>query len=179
MNADAFSSADPVTNMLFWFAGLSFVFVAWIFASPAIDYRLVMFGSVLPVVEMVAKGPWVLHSLLAPVCVMVLVMLLFRGNRLAQRKWLGVPIGMFMYLVLDGAWARTTLFWWPLFGSPDAGDIPTWEPVPVLILMEIVGVSALLWAVRRYELNEAEARHKFLRDGRLSRAAMGPPPGKC
>lgn len=166
--------------MLLWFAGLSFVLVAWIFASPAIDYRLVMFGSVLPVAEMVARGPWVLHALVAPVAAMTLVMLLWHGNRLAQRKWLGIPIGMFMYLVLDGAWARTTLFWWPLSGwSVDTNDVPGWESPAVLVVMEIVGLAALAWGVRRYNLSDADTRREFLQSGRLSRAAMGPPPGTC
>lgn len=166
--------------MLFWFAGLTFIGVAWIFASPAIDYRLVLAGSVLPVIEMIAGGPWVLHSLLAPVAAMTLVMVVFQGKRLVQRKWLGIPIGMFMYLVLDGAWARTTLFWWPLFGfSADDGDIPTWESPAVLIVMEIVGVLALVWSARRYRLTNEAERRLFLSKGRLSRALMSDPPGTC
>lgn len=166
--------------MLLWFAGMSFLLVAWVFASPAIDYRLVIAGSVLPVAEMVLGGPWVLHTLLAPVAVMTLVMLIFRGRRLVQRKWLGIAIGLFVYLVLDGAWARTTLFWWPLFGvEADAGDIPTWEAVPVLVLMEVAGAGALAWMIRRYRLLEPAERELFRREGRLSRALMSEPPGTC
>ena len=33
--------------MILWFAGVSFVFVWWVFRSPALDYRLVMLGSIL------------------------------------------------------------------------------------------------------------------------------------
>lgn len=166
--------------MLLWFAGLSFVLVAWIFASPAIDYRLVMAGAVVPVIEMVLGGPWVLHTLLAPVVVMTAVMLIFRGRRLVQRRWLGIAIGLFLYLVLDGAWARTTLFWWPLFGlEADPGDIPTWESVPTLVVMELVGALALLWAVKRYRLDRDPERKLFLTQGRLSRTVMADPPGTC
>jgi hypothetical protein len=166
--------------MLLWFAGLSFVIVAWIFASPAIDYRLVMGGSVLPVVEMIAGGPWILHTLLAPVVVMTAVMLIFRGKRLAQRKWLGISIGLFLYLVLDGAWARTTLFWWPLFGTEaEPSDIPTWEAAPVLILMELAGAAALFWVIRRYRLTEDSERQLFIGEGKLSRSLMAEPPGTC
>lgn len=164
--------------MFLWFAGLTFVTVAWVFASPAIDYRLVIVGSVLPVLEMVAGGPWALHTLLAPVVVMTLVMLAFRGRRVQQRRWLGIPIGMFMYLVFDGAWAGTELFWWPLFGTAVAdGDLPSWESPAVLVAMELVGLAALAYAVRRYRLDRREERSLFLRQGRLSRAAMGPPAG--
>jgi hypothetical protein len=166
--------------MFFWFVGLSFLLVAWVFASPAIDYRLVIGGAAAPVIEMIFSGPWALHTLLAPVAVMTLVMLVFRGRRLLQRKWLGISIGMFLYLVLDGAWARTTLFWWPLFGRhADAGDIPTWESVPVLVVMEIVGLVALGWMVRRYRLDQPKERKLFLSEGRLSRELMNEPPGTC
>ena len=166
--------------MLLWFAGLTFVTVAWVFASPAIDYRLVMLGAVLPVIEMVIGGPWALHTLLAPVAVMTLVMLVFRGRRMVQRRWLGLSIGLFFYLVFDGAWARTTLFWWPLFGArADAGDIPGWESPVVLVLMEVVGAVALAWAVRRYRLGEPDQRRLFLAEGRLDRAVMAAPPGTC
>lgn len=166
--------------MLFWFAGLSFAGVALIFASPAIDYRLVLVGSVLPVVEMVIEGPWVLHSLLAPVVVMTLVMVLFPGKRLVQRKWLGVPIGMFLYLVLDRAWARTTLFWWPLFGvSVNGDDLPGWESPVALIVMELIGLAALIWVVRRYRLTQESERRLFWSKGRLSRTAMDDSPGVC
>ena len=43
--------------MILWFAGVSFVFVWWVFRSPALDYRLVMLGSVLPVGEAVLGEP--------------------------------------------------------------------------------------------------------------------------
>ena len=43
--------------MILWFAGVSFVFVWWVFKSPALDFRLVMLGSVLPVGEVVLGGP--------------------------------------------------------------------------------------------------------------------------
>lgn len=164
--------------MLFWFAGLSFVLVAWVFASPAIDYRLVVLGSVLPVVEMLAGGPWALHTLLAPVAVMTLIMVVFAGKRLVQRRWLGLPIGMFMYLVLDGAWARTELFWWPAFGvRVDGDDLPNWESPGLLVVMELIGIVALGYGVRRYRLTEPAARALMVRSGRLTREAMGPPPG--
>ena len=163
--------------MLLWFAGLTFVSVAWIFASPAIDYRLVLAGSVLPVIEMVARGPWALHTLMAPVAAMTIVMLALRGKRLAQRRWLGIPIGLFMYLVLDGAWTRPTLFWWPLFGfSADDGDIPGWESPALLVGMEVVGLGALIWSARRYRLTNNVERRLFLSEGRLSRTLMSDPP---
>jgi hypothetical protein len=166
--------------MVLWFAGLSFLAVAWVFASPAIDYRLVVIGSVAPVLEMVIGGPWLLHTLLAPVALMTLVMLVWRGKRIAQRRWLGIPIGLFMYLVFDGAWARTTLFWWPLFGvEVEPGDTPSWESPLVLVLMELIGAAAIVWSIRRYRLDRPAERTLLLREGRLSRELMKEPPGTC
>ncbi len=166
--------------MFLWYIGVSFLFVAWVFASPAIDYRLVALGSVLPMIEMLLDGPWALHTLLAPVAVMCLVMVVLSGRRLLQRRWLGLPIGLFMYLVLDGAWARSELFWWPVFGATvDAADLPSWKPLPVLILMEIAGLAALVYGARRYQLDRPEPRRLLVRDGRLTRAAMGPTTGSC
>jgi hypothetical protein len=166
--------------VFFWYVGVSFVFVAWVFASPAIDYRLVALGSVVPMIEMVFDGPWALHTLLAPVAVMCLVMIVFTGRRLLQRRWLGLPVGMFMYLVLDGAWARAELFWWPVFGAAvDSADLPSWKPLPVLIGMELVGIAAIVHSVRRYRLDSPDSRRLLLTEGRLTRAAMGPGSGSC
>lgn len=102
--------------MFFWYLGLSWVAVWSVFRSPALDYRLVMAGAVLPVGELpVGTGP--LHTLLAPVVALLVVMLATQGKRLVRRRWLGLPIGMFVHLVLDGAVARPELFWWPLGGG--------------------------------------------------------------
>ncbi len=162
--------------MILWFAGLSFLLVAWIFASPAIDYRLVVVAAVVPSVELIGSGPWPLHTLLAPVLAMTLIMVGLRGRRLLQRRWLGVPIGLFMHLVLDGSWARTTLYWWPVFGwRIDADDAPSLPSTPVLVLMELGGLVACLWAIRRYRLDRPDERALFLHQGRLSRQAMADP----
>ena len=53
--------------MFFWFLGVSVAFVWFVFRSPALDYRLVMLGSILPIGEVVFGGPKVLHSLIGSV----------------------------------------------------------------------------------------------------------------
>ena len=160
--------------MFFWFAGLAFVGVALVFSSPAIDYRLIMAGAVLPVVEW-GWGPWLLHTLAASAALMALVMVVFRGRRLSQRQWLAVPIGMFFHLVLDGTWADKELFWWPVFDGSFAGSgtPESNRGLAVLIVMELVGLTALWWSVRRYRLSEPERRAVFLRSGRLDRTLVG------
>lgn len=166
--------------MFFWFIGCSVLIVAWVFASPAIDYRLVALGSVLPVIELVLDGPWFLHTLLAPAAAMTLVMVVLQGKRLQQRRWLGIPIGMFLYLVLDGAWTRTELFWWPALGTTiDDADLPTWDALGVVVLKEVIGLAALAFTVRRYGLADPAARRDLVRSGRLPRASMPGPPPTC
>ena len=160
--------------MFFWFLALSFVLVALVFDSPALDYRLVMLGSVLPVVELLAGGPWALHTLLAPMVVLVAVMAATRGRRLARRRWLGLPIGLLLYLVLDGAWLRTDLFWWPAFGAGvDSGDLPDFKPVATLVAMELIGLAVGAWAVRRFGLTDRARLRLFCTQGRLDRSQMG------
>lgn len=160
--------------MFFWFLALSFVLVALVFDSPALDYRMVMLGSVLPMVEHMADGPWVLHTLLAPLVVLMAVMLVTRGRRLARRRWLGLPIGLFLYLVLDGAWLRTDLFWWPVFGAGLAsGDLPEFKPAATLITLELIGLAVGTWAFRRYGLNNRGRLRLFATQGRLHRTQIG------
>ncbi len=160
--------------MFFWFAALSFVLVALVFDSPSLDYRMVMLGSVLPVVELLAGGPWALHTLLAPLVVMVAVMLVTRGRRLTRRRWLGLPIGLFLYLVLEGSWLRAELFWWPVLGaSVDSSDLPEFRPLGALIILELVGLAVGAWAVRRYGLTDRQRLRLLCAQGRLDRAQMG------
>ncbi|WP_419926653.1 hypothetical protein [Candidatus Poriferisocius sp.] len=160
--------------MFFWFAALSFVLVALVFDSPVLDFRVVMLGSVLPVVELLVGGPWALHILLGPLVVLVVVMLVTHRRRLVRRRWLGLPIGLLMYLVLDGAWLRTELFWWPVLGvSVDSADLPEFRPLGVLVILELVGLAVGAWAVRRYGLTDRQRLRLLCTQGRLDRAQMG------
>ena len=60
--------------------------------------------------------PRLLHALAGAAAALAIVMLAARGRRVVQRRWLGVPIGMLLHLVLDGAWADADAFWWPFLG---------------------------------------------------------------
>lgn len=159
--------------MFFWFLGPAFAGVAAVFNSPAIDYRLVMAGALLPLVE-IGWGPFVLHTLVFGVALMTAVMVVWRGRRLAQRRWLALPIGLFAHLVLDGTWADRDLFWWPLFGAAFGGDVPeAGRPLGLVVGLEVAGVAALAWAVHRYGLVDPARRSRFLRTGHLDRSLVG------
>lgn len=156
--------------MFVWFVVMSLVLVAHVFDSPGLDYRLVVLGAVLPVGEGILGGPWLLHTL--PFCAAVLfgVMVVARGKRLVQRRWLGVPIGLFAHLVLDGTWARTKVFWWPFAGSDALGgsSVPEFGRWPGGLAFELVGLLVGLWAWRRYGLSDPSRRDALVRDGRLT-----------
>lgn len=166
--------------MILWFAAVAFAIVVLVFQSPLIDYRLVIAGAVLPTVEHLWGGPWIMHTLLCPVVVMTVVMLGAWGRRLVQRRWLGLAIGLFLHLVLDGSWRLTSLFWWPVFGtSIDSADTPSLPPTWLLIGLELVGALVAVWAWRRYGLGDAKRRTKFFRTGHLDRHLLGDSPPTC
>ena len=156
--------------MFIWFIALSITGVALVFDSPNLDYRLVAFGSVLPVVEIFLDGPWVGHTLLLPVSTMFLIMLVARGKRLTQRKWLGLPIGLFAHLVLDASWAKTEVFWWPAMGFDSLGGsrVPEMERWPAVLFLELLGIIVGCWIWRRFRLNDKDNRRTFIREGKLN-----------
>ena len=161
--------------MLLWFAGGSFLAVWLVFRDPAIDHRLVMAGAILPyVVDLPAGGPWIAHTVLASVVLLVGIMAATQGRRLLRRQLLAVPIGTFLHLVLDGAWTDTETFWWPAFGLDlGEGGLPSIERGPLNVLLELVGLGILVWAHQRFRLGEPERRRQFLRSGRLGRDLVG------
>ena len=163
--------------MILWFAGVSFVFVWWVFRSPALDYRLVMLGSVLPVGEVVFGGPRVLHALLAPVALLGILMLATQKRRLVRRRWIGIPIGMMMHLVL-GIWARPKAFWWPFFGADfGAGGLPEFgHSVTLTVIFELIGFACFVWAWKAFDFSNPKTRERFVRTGHLSRESTQPPP---
>ena len=156
--------------MLLWFAGVGFVAVVLVFKSPALDYRVVIAGTLLPLVDVIPGVPPLLHTLAGAVTLLALTMLATRGRRLARRRWLGLPIGVFVHLVLDGTWTNTELFWWPAFGLeiPDV-DLPTFGQGAVGLVLEMAGAAAIWWSWRQFRFDDPVRREMFLREGRLDR----------
>ena len=165
--------------MLLWFAGCSLVLVWQVFRDPAIDHRLVVAGALAPdVVDVAFGGPRFLHTLAASVVVLIAVMVGTRGRRGLRRRFLALPIGLFLHLVLDAMWARTEVFWWPAFGRDLPGrELPSLSrPLGLLLLLEAAGAVALVWWWNRFRLSEPERRSRFLRTGRLGRDLAGERP---
>jgi membrane-bound metal-dependent hydrolase YbcI (DUF457 family) len=147
---------------------MSVLGVVTVFRSPGVDYRLVMVGSVLPVGEGLLGHPSVLHTLVGAVTVLVATVITTRRHRLLRRRLLGLSIGLFAHLVLDGVWARSLLFWWPFRGiSFGRGQIPELSRGWFGLLLELCGVGALVWCWRRFSLSDPERWRRFVKSGRL------------
>jgi len=154
--------------VLLWYIGLSVLLVANVFRSVGLDFRLIAIGSMLPLLIDLPIGHRTLgHTLAFAVVALVVVMLWpMRGSRLARRRWLCLPIGIFAGLVLSGAWTDTELFWWPFFGTSfcESSLMPAWW---VVVLEEIGGLVACWWVVGQFDLYLPDARRDFWRTGRL------------
>lgn len=161
--------------MILWFAGMAVLAVWLVFRDPAIDLRLVVAGALLPdVVDGVlwgtgASGPWLAHTLVASAVLFVVVVLATRGRRHLRRQLLALPIGTFLHLVLDGAWADTRVFWWPVLGDVGHQALPSVERGLANIALEVAGLVALAWAWRRFRLDQPARRQVFLHTGRIGR----------
>jgi hypothetical protein len=157
--------------MLLWFAGMSFLAVWLVFRDPAIDHRLVIAGALLPdLVDAPTGGRWFAHTLLASVVLLAAVMVGTRGRRRLRRQLLALPIGTFLHLVLDGAWADRDRFWWPAFGADlPHRALPSVDRGPANVVLELAGAAVLVWAWRTFRFDQPVNRRRFLRSGRLPR----------
>lgn len=158
--------------MFLWFCAVSFALVMIVFDSPALDYRLVMLGSVLPWLDYLWGPPWVMHSVFFPVAAMSAVMMFGWGRRLVQRRWLGLAIGLFMHLVLAGTWTSADLFWWPAFGWSVDGVRPQVPPFALALILELLGAGVAVWLWRRLGLSMMHRRSELVRSGRVDRSIM-------
>ena len=154
--------------MFFWFIGTAVLAVWYVFRDPRFDYRLLIVGSVLPELDAVTGGMWVMHALLFSVGLLTVVMLATAGRKPVRRLLLGLPIGTFLHLVFDGAWASTEVFWWP-FGGTSFGD----EPLPSVgrgwwsVVLEVIGLVLVAFVWRGARLADPEGRAQFWRTGQL------------
>lgn len=152
------------------------VLVWLVFRDPALDVRMVVVGALAPDLIDGASGRPVFHSVVVSAVLLALVMVSTRGRRRMRRRLLGLPIGVFLHLVLDGAWTASKLFWWPAFGSWGSGTrIPSLDrPLAVVVLQEAVGLLAIAWCWRTFGLADRLRREAFFGSGRLEAISSGP-----
>jgi hypothetical protein len=159
--------------VFFWFVGTAIVAVWYVFRDPRFDYRLLVLGSVLPLADglfAVGDGPgmrW-MHSLAFSVGLLVVVMAVTAGRKPQRKLLLGLPIGTFLHLVFDGAWATTDVFWWPVGGwNLDGHRLPEVQRGWLSVVLEAAGVAIVVWIWRRDRLADPARRRELLRTGRL------------
>ncbi len=155
--------------MLLWFAGGAVVLVWSVFHDRAIDHRVLVGGALLPdLIDAPLGGARAAHTLMASVLLLVAIMLATRGRRPARRRWLALPIGTFIHLLLDGVWTDASTFWWPFLGGRLDAPLPSLHHAPAVVaLEELAGAAALIWFCHRFRLGERANRAAFLRTGRL------------
>lgn len=153
--------------MLLWYTALSILFVANVFRSSGLDYRLVALGSLVPLLVDLAVGHRAVgHTLLLAVLLFTVVMVGTAGrSRLLRRRLLCLPIGVFVGLVLSGAFTQDHVFLWPFLGGfGNHAVLPAWW---VVLIEELVGLVGWWWIVGQYDLYLREPRQEFWRSGRL------------
>lgn len=161
--------------MFLWFAAGSIVVVWVVFRSPAVDFRLVVLGALLPLVELPFGSPRVLHSMVGAAAILGLAMVATPGRRLVQRRLVAIPIGVFLHLLLDGIWTDTRAFWWPFAGLAwSDAELPELARGGFAVVLEILGAAALWWCWRRFGLDDPARRARFARTGQLDRDVATP-----
>lgn len=160
--------------MFSWFIGTAIVAVGFVFRDPAFDHRLLVVGSVVPLLDGLTGGAGVLHSLTVSVALLAVVMFATTGRRPVRRILLGLPIGMLLHLVFDGVWSDTDTFWWPFTGLelPDA-ELPVLARGWFSVVLEAIGIGVCAWLWRRNGLGRPDRRRRFLTDGRLAVTGSG------
>ncbi len=154
--------------MLLWYAAGSIVAVCLVFQSAGLDYRLIAFGSLLPVADLIVEHQALAHTLLAPTGALMITMFatMGRGRRLLRRRLLGVPIGWFFGIGLSGGFTQQDLFWWPAFGN-DFGNTGVFPSFGWAVALELIGATLSFWIWSRFALSDRGRRRDFLRTGRL------------
>lgn len=155
--------------MILWFVGTASLAVWLVFRDPRFDYRVLAIGALLPdLVDAPFGGARVMHTMIGNVALLIVIMLATIGRRMRRRMLLAIPIGSFLHLVFDGAFANTTLLWWPFTGSSfDDAPLPSIERGAISIVLELIGLAVLVWFWRRFQLADPERRRTLVHTGHL------------
>lgn len=157
-------------GVFFWFVGTAVLGVWSVFRDPRFDHRFLIVGVLAPdVIDGIWGGARALHSVVTIVVMLAVIMIATAGRRPIRRRLLALPIGAFVHLIVDFAFADTDAFWWPVTGlSFDGARLPVvergWWNAP----LEIVGLVLCAMAWKRFGLSDGSRRRDFLTRGVLS-----------
>ena len=171
--------------MFLWHIGATVALGRYVFRDAAMDLRWLAAGSILP--DVIDKPIASIlfndtfhahrvygHTLAFPVLGLVAALVFPRRGSRIRKAAFAVVLGVFMHLVLDGAWTSPDAFLWPLFGwafptssgSDFATLVRTMVTDPLVWVGEGFGAAYLIYLWRRH-LNAPGALRRFLRDGRI------------
>ena len=154
--------------MFLWFIGTAVITVWYVFRDPRFDYRLLAVGAVLPdLIDLPGGHARWAHSLTVAVGVLVLVMVVTAGRKPIRRLLLALPIGMLLHLAWDGAFASTSVFWWPFTGSWGHVRVPSLQRGWLNLAFEAAGFLLLAWMWRRCGLSDPQRRNALIHHGVL------------
>ena len=142
----------------------------------AVDFRLVLLGSILP--DLIDKPLGALLHLEARLwahSLLFLAAIAIAGFWPALRGIRWVAFGDAVHLLVDLIWEQPIVAFWPLLGLAFPAGGQSWESYLQILLSdryvqfgEIVGGGILLATVCRYRLYRWETLREFLKDGRLA-----------
>ena len=162
--------ASCCSKVVLFFIAAALLSVYFVFDSAAFDYRYVVLGVLLPLLEALTGRPLIFHTLAGSVLLLTVVMLSTMRRRLLRRSLIALPVGTFIFLVVSTTWTRTELFWWPFAGLDGIalGPLPEFDkPILVLLILEFAGLAGLVWFGARLSLAKPENLRRLWRSGRL------------
>ena len=86
--------------MFFWFIATAVIAIGFVFRDPSFDNRLLVVGSVFPVVDAAFGGARAFHSITVSITLLAVVMIATKRGSGLRKTLLGFPIGMFLHLSL-------------------------------------------------------------------------------
>lgn len=181
------ADSHPAVAVIFWHVGGAVFLARWVFRDPAMDMRVLVLGAVLP--DLIDKplgsvlftgyfgtGRIYGHTLLFAAAVLVLVMVVTRRGSPARKRWMALPIGVLLHLLLDMPIDPVTL-WWPVLGLefPSFAEGRLVDLIvyllksPVVVIQELLGLGYLIALYRKTELGEPARRKELVETGKLGR----------
>jgi len=171
--------------MICWHLGITVAIVRYVFRDPNMDLRWVLFGSLLPDIidkpigsiffhDTFGTHRLFAHALVFPVALLAATMVATRRGTVGRRAAIGVVIGCFIHLLLDGVWTGPETFLWPFFGTEFprvAGSefgtlVADMIRSPFVWAGEALGLGHLGYLWRKYLGNRGDL-NRFRRDGRI------------
>jgi len=160
--------------VLLWFIATSVLTIMFVFRDPRFDYRTLIAGALLPdIIDGLTGRMGVLHSLGGAVGLLIVVMFATVGRRPLRKRLLGLPIGVLLHIVFDGAFSTTQVFWWPVTGALGDHALPVVQRGWWNVAFELAGAAMLVWSYRAFGLADPARRAAFRTAGHLTQTMPG------